>query len=195
MQKNYKLVKRSLIALSLFSVFGVSAQTQEEEFYDVIFDGKPAKMSSKTGEVKFVNSKSTTSTKLVNNAVAAYKPSTSSSTTSFYNVKPGETFYSIAKKHGLSVSELKSLNSVEGNTLSIGQELKVSEASVVSQSDQVYSVTTTSTSNNGFWVVEKGDTLYRIATSSGISVEELKSLNNLSSNIISIGQRLITKNN
>ena len=43
-------------------------------------------------------------------------------------------------------------------------------------------------------VVIKGDTLYGIATKYKISVEKLKSLNGLKSNIISIGQKLVVEN-
>ena len=44
-----------------------------------------------------------------------------------------------------------------------------------------------------FHVVEKGQTLYRISKISGVSVDELKRLNNLTSNNIGIGQKLKIK--
>ena len=61
------------------------------------------------------------------------KPSTSSSkpkansskTSGNYSVKPGETLYSIARKHGLSVSQLTSLNpSLNPSKLSVGQKIQ-----------------------------------------------------------------------
>jgi len=42
-------------------------------------------------------------------------------------VKKGDTLYSIARKHGLSVADLKRLNGLEDNTISIGQKLNVSD--------------------------------------------------------------------
>ena len=42
-----------------------------------------------------------------------------------------------------------------------------------------------------YYTVVKGDTLYRISRTYGVTVEELKRWNNLTDNIISIGQRLI----
>ena len=42
-----------------------------------------------------------------------------------------------------------------------------------------------------YYTVVKGDTLYRISRAHGVTVEQLKQWNNLTDNIISIGQRLI----
>ena len=42
--------------------------------------------------------------------------------------------------------------------------------------------------------VSKGETLYRISKQYGVSVQDLKDWNNLSGNIISIGQKLIVSN-
>ena len=47
------------------------------------------------------------------------------------------------------------------------------------------------TGNSQTYTVVRGDTLYRIAKNHGISVTDLKTWNNLSSNIISVGQKLI----
>ena len=45
-----------------------------------------------------------------------------------HTVKKGDTLYSIARLHGLTVSDLKSLNNLSDNTILIGQELVVSTA-------------------------------------------------------------------
>ena len=95
--------------------------------------------------------------------------------TEVYTVKSGDTLYSIARKFNLSVNELKSLNNLTSNSLSIGQKLKIS-------SEDVDTETT--------YAVVKGDTLYGIANKFGVSVNNLKSINNLTSNTLSIGQVL-----
>jgi LysM repeat protein len=43
------------------------------------------------------------------------------------------------------------------------------------------------------YMVKPGDTLYSIARKSNISVDKLKQLNNLSNNILSVGQLLIIR--
>jgi flagellum-specific peptidoglycan hydrolase FlgJ len=43
----------------------------------------------------------------------------------YYQVSPGDTLYSISKRFSLSVDDLKRLNSLSDNSISIGQNLKV----------------------------------------------------------------------
>jgi LysM repeat protein len=101
--------------------------------------------------------------------------SAATTTTDYYIVKSGDTLYSIAKKYNLSVNELKSLNNLTSNILTIGQKLKVSQDTT---DDYVY------------YTVKSGDNLYKIANQYGVTVDEIKTLNNLSSNLLSIGQQL-----
>ena len=113
--------------------------------------------------------------------VLKLKPSTSGGTET-YTVKSGDTLYGIANRYGLSVSELKSMNNLTTNNLSIGQVLKVKKGT---------SSNTGENDNNNYYVVKSGDNLYKIANLYDTDVSELKRLNNLTSNTLSIGQRLI----
>lgn len=45
--------------------------------------------------------------------------------TQWYKVEKGDTLYSISRRYGLSVEELKRLNGLNSNDLSVGQALKV----------------------------------------------------------------------
>ena len=98
----------------------------------------------------------------------------------FYVVKKGDSLYSIAKKYGTTVNELKSLNNLSSNNLSIGQVLRVPKSSSSNQENV----------SGNTYVVKKGDTLYSIAKKYGLTVNELKKLNNLSSNTLNIGDVL-----
>ncbi len=93
----------------------------------------------------------------------------------YYVVKKGDSLWSIAKKYNMTVDELKSINNLKSNLLSIGQRLKIKE----------------SNDNQNIYIVKKGDTLYKIANMYGTTVDNLKALNNLKNNNLSIGQKLI----
>ena len=94
-----------------------------------------------------------------------------------YVVKSGDSLWKIANSYGVSVNELKSANNLTSDLLSIGQQLVIPSKNV---------------GNTGTtYVVKSGDSLWKIANSYGISVNELKSANNLTSNLLSIGQQLV----
>lgn len=96
----------------------------------------------------------------------------------YYIVQKGDSLWSIAKKYNTTVEELKSINNLKTNLLSIGQRLKIKGTKVNPDNQNIYKV-------------QKGDTLYKIANMYGTTVDNLKKLNNLNSNTLSIGQELI----
>ena len=104
-------------------------------------------------------------------------PSNEVSNTNTYIVKSGDTLYGIASKYNTTVDELKSLNNLTSNTLSIVQILKIPNSTA----------SNTSTTN---YTVVKGDTLYAIANKYNTTVNELKSLNNLTSDTLNVGEVL-----
>lgn len=97
-----------------------------------------------------------------------------------YTVQKGDSLYSIANRFGLTVSELRSLNNLTSDTLQIGQILKVSSAMNDTQPEEETEI----------YIVQRGDSLYSIANSLGITVSDLRRLNNLTSDILQIGQQL-----
>ena len=102
-------------------------------------------------------------------------PSNSVSVGNTYTVKSGDSLWSIANKYNTTVSNLKSLNNLSSDVLQIGQVLNVPSNSV---------------SMGNTYTVKSGDSLWNVANRYGISVAELKSLNNLSSDVLQIGQVL-----
>jgi len=97
-----------------------------------------------------------------------------------YIVQKGDTLYSIANKFNISVDELKTLNNLTSNLLSVGQVLNISDN---------YDNSTSMTPN--LYVVQKGDTLWSIASKYNVSVNDIRMVNNLNSDILSIGQTLM----
>ncbi|MBO5095652.1 MAG: LysM peptidoglycan-binding domain-containing protein [Bacilli bacterium] len=105
-------------------------------------------------------------------------PQQETNTGNTYVVKSGDSLYKIAIQYNTTVDNLKSLNNLTSNTLSIGQVLKVPSSTIVD------------TNNTTTYVVKRGDTLYSIALDYNVSVDELKNINNLTSNLLNIGQVL-----
>lgn len=95
-----------------------------------------------------------------------------------YIVQKGDSLYGIAKRYNTTVDEIKKLNNLTNNLLSIGQILKIPEEIVEPISPNVT------------YIVKKGDSLYNIARQYNTTVENIKTLNKLTSNSLSIGQTL-----
>lgn len=93
-----------------------------------------------------------------------------------YQVKRGETLYSIASQSKLSVSELAALNGFAANSgLRIGQTIKIPAGSQVPET----------------YTVQSGDTLTGIAAKYNLSMDQVASLNAISRNAgLRVGQRL-----
>lgn len=94
-----------------------------------------------------------------------------------YVVKSGDTLYSIARKYNTTVDEIKRLNDLTSNTLTIGTKLIVP----TEKEDE----------SKGTYVVKAGDTLYKIANANNVTVADIINANKLTSNVLSIGQELI----
>lgn len=97
--------------------------------------------------------------------------------TDYYVVEKGDSLWKIANNFGITVDELKKANKLTSNLLNIGQILIIPGAEVPTTPSETY-------------IVKAGDTLYNIANNYGVTVDSLKSFNNLTSNNLSIGQIL-----
>ena len=125
-----------------------------------------------------------------NTTVATPVSSTSqaTSTSGTYTVKAGDTLYRIAHNHGISLRTLLSVNGLsETSTIRPGQQLVVSGSA---QATTSYSSTQTVSSGSQTHTVKAGEGLWRIARTYGLSLEQLKALNGLTSNVIRVGQVL-----
>lgn len=101
---------------------------------------------------------------------------------SSYTIQSGDTLWSISQKTGTTVDQLKSANGLSSNMIYAGETLQTSGSGNKAAA----------ASSNGTYTVKAGDTLYKIATAHGISVDSLKAANGLSSNMIYPGEQLST---
>ena len=119
----------------------------------------------------------TASTGSNSQSTASTQSSTSDGT---YTVKSGDTLWSIANANDMTVAQLKQKNDLSNDTIYVGQTLNVSSTK---------SASATSTASTTY-TVKSGDSLWQIASANGTTVNQLKALNNLSSDLIYAGQQL-----
>ncbi len=133
-----------------------------------------------------------------------------------YRVVSGDTLLIIANKHGISLAELKQWNKIESHLIYPGQLLFVSRPTSGAPAPAVNSGANPTVStppkpaivhpsagsgsvksslsdnaNESKYVIKSGDTLGKISLQYGVSVAELKSRNNLLSDLIYAGQTLV----
>ena len=112
-----------------------------------------------------------------------------------YTVQKGDSLYSIAKKFGVTVDEIKSLNNLTSNNLSIGEQLMIKSTTGDEPVNPEEECIGTGYVEPQYimYTVQKGDSLYTIARRYNTSVDNIKALNNLTNNNLSIGQQLKIK--
>ncbi|MCX7988913.1 MAG: LysM peptidoglycan-binding domain-containing protein [Thermodesulfovibrio sp.] len=108
-----------------------------------------------------------------------------------YTVKNGDNLWEIAKKFNVSIDDIKRANNLKDKKLKVGMKLEIPDNKSIKVKNK------SQTQNNDvsiqYHTVKKGENLFRIANKYNISVDELKRLNNLNKNKLSVGQKLIVK--
>lgn len=121
-----------------------------------------------------------------------------------YRVQSGDVLGKIAQRYHVRVSDLREWNNISGNLIRVGQNLDIWVLPNYHKQPNIYSPgatiakapaqqqEATASANAKFHLVQPGDTLWDISKRYGnVSVEQLKKLNNLRSNQIKVGQKLL----
>lgn len=104
----------------------------------------------------------------------------SNSSGNSYTVRSGDSLYLIAQRYGVSVAQLKSANGLTSNNIYTGQKLSIPSGNAKAPQNE----------QSSSYVVRNGDSLYKIAQAHGVTVQSLKTTNNLKSDSIYVGQVL-----
>ena len=113
----------------------------------------------------------------------------------WYTIKEGDLVGRVATRYGMSLAEIKRLNpDINVDRVSIGQKIRV-KGKVSTPSNPQHTATEQTSSGEEVWhTVVKGDLVGRIASQYGTTTRRIKELNpNLNPDRISIGQRIRVK--
>ena len=103
-----------------------------------------------------------------------------------YKIKKGDTISEIAENYGVSSSQLRRWNNLRNNKIVVGKSLKVYSSKTSRNATKLVE----NESKNGVYTIKRGDTIGQIAENHNVSIEELKSWNNLDNNAIVAGKTL-----
>jgi len=101
-----------------------------------------------------------------------------------YKVKNGDTLYSISKKFGVSVKQIKQDNNLQQSKVKINQVLNIS-------AKESSKNTAKSKSKQNYYIVKKGDTLSEIARKTQLPLKKIMALNHVNQRSLRVGQRLV----
>ncbi len=113
--------------------------------------------------------------------------------TSTYIVANGDSLYRIGARFGMSYYDLITLNNLTSSVIYPGQKLIVAggQPGTADKVKEPAPAEETDNKEEGeFYTVKPGDTIWEIASRTGISVTRLKQLNDLTGNTIFAGQKL-----
>ena len=103
-----------------------------------------------------------------------------------YEVKKGDSLYTISKEFGVSVKEIKEASGLQNNALKPGQILDIPEKSADVSPDKAKPRPKAS-----YYTIKNGDTLGTIARKTGVPVKQIMVLNNVRPTSLRIGRKLI----
>lgn len=127
-----------------------------------------------------------------------------------HTVEAGESMFGISREYNVTIAEIQQWNNLETSSVNVGQELIIyepdeetvqesippaEEMDEIEEIEDRESIVRRAESDPGSttYTVRTGDSLYQIAREHDMSVDELQALNNLDSDMLRVGQRILVK--
>ncbi len=127
-------------------------------------------------------------------------------------VEAGESLFGISRMYDVTIAEIQQWNNLQGTDIEIGSRLVIYDSELNTDSEPAPSVSEVEemddsersslvqriqdgAAQNDIYVVRSGDNLTQIARRFDMSINEIKSLNNLQNDVLRVGQRLTVKKN
>jgi len=108
----------------------------------------------------------------------------------YHVVQTKETMYFISKKYNLSIDDLKQMNGLSDFNIDIGDSIIVGQIKPLLSDINETSVDSTLIESKEYYTVEPSETLYSISLKFNLDIQNIKDWNNLTSNNLSVGQKL-----
>lgn len=126
-----------------------------------------------------------------------------------HQVRAGESLFAISRRYGVTIAEIQQWNQLDGTALDVGRDLilysridlgetptppSITEIEQMDEQERTSIVRDLDSSTGSeSYVIRSGDTLYQIARDHDMTVNELRALNNLSSDVLRVGDRIMVR--
>ena len=129
------------------------------------------------------NTSSTTAATTPSTPNTSNTTSTASTGDTIYTVKAGESVWGVANKHNITMDQLIQWNNIKNNFIYPGQQVIVKKGTTQSAP----------TTGQKTYTVKAGESVWGVADSHGITMNQLIEWNNIKNNFIYPGQQLIVE--
>ena len=189
-QNNYRKYVDAVVDAVIATKRGETITARPQEGTYIVKSGDSlykiaSKYATTVNELKALNNLNTNNLQI--GQVLKVPTETVSTEYNTYTVKSGDSLWSIANRYGTTINNLKTINNLTSDNLQIGQVLRVpSSESGTENSGNV---------SGNTYTVKSGDSLWKIANTYGTTVNQIKTLNGLTSDNLKIGQTLLIPTN
>ncbi len=108
-------------------------------------------------------------------------------------VRRGDSLYALARKYGVNINQIRQLNRLNSDLLQVGQKLIITQGNTWTTSpapEETPEIGIPQEDASLYHLVAPGETLYSIARQYGLSINQIKRLNQLATDQLQLGQKL-----